>query len=324
MLDDLLGNRLISAALVVVGVPIVLVGYILFIETILRRVPRRWGPRARPWLWLAPGLVFLGVFLVYPAISTILRSFYNRRNDEFIGLENYQWFFSAPDALIALRNNALWVVFLTGLVVGVGLLVAILVDRVRYESVVKSVVFLPMAISWVAAGVIWRLMYDFNPNIGTLNAAVTAAGGDPIAWISTQPINNFMLIIVGVWMLTGFAMVILSAGLKGISAELLEAARVDGANEVQVFRQIVLPLLAPTIAVVATTIVIYALKTFDVVYVMTSGEFGTEVIANAMIRELFVSGQQGRAAAIAVVLFIAIVPMMILNIRRFREQEAIR
>jgi len=324
MLDDLLGNRLISAALVVVGVPIVLVGYILFIETILRRVPRRWGPRARPWLWLAPGLVFLGVFLVYPAISTILRSFYNRRNDEFIGLENYQWFFSAPDALIALRNNALWVVFLTGLVVGVGLLVAILVDRVRYESVVKSVVFLPMAISWVAAGVIWRLMYDFNPNIGTLNAAVTAAGGDPIAWISTQPINNFMLIIVGVWMLTGFAMVILSAGLKGISAELLEAARVDGANEVQVFRQIVLPLLAPTIAVVATTIVIYALKTFDVVYVMTSGEFGTEVIANAMIRELFISGQQGRAAAIAVVLFIAIVPMMILNIRRFREQEAIR
>jgi len=324
MLDDLLGNRLISAALVVVGVPIVLVGYILFIETILRRVPRRWGPRARPWLWLAPGLVFLGVFLVYPAISTILRSFYNRRNDEFIGLENYQWFFSAPDALIALRNNALWVVFLTGLVVGVGLLVAILVDRVRYESVVKSVVFLPMAISWVAAGVIWRLMYDFNPNIGTLNAAVTAAGGDPIAWISTQPINNFMLIVVGVWMLTGFAMVILSAGLKGISAELLEAARVDGANEVQVFRQIVLPLLAPTIAVVATTIVIYALKTFDVVYVMTSGEFGTEVIANAMIRELFISGQQGRAAAIAVVLFIAIVPMMILNIRRFREQEAIR
>ncbi|HET7727114.1 MAG TPA: sugar ABC transporter permease [Candidatus Limnocylindrales bacterium] len=324
MLDDLLGNRLLSAALVVVGVPVVLVGYILLVEAVLRRLPRRWSPRARPWLWLAPALVFLGVFLVYPAISTILRSFYNRRNDEFIGLENYAWFFNAPDTLIALRNNALWVVFLTGLVVGVGLLVAILVDRVRYEGVVKSVVFLPMAISWVAAGVIWRLMYDFNPNIGTLNAAVTATGGDPIAWISTEPINNFMLIIVGVWMLTGFAMVILSAGLKGISAELLEAARVDGANEVQVFRQIVLPLLAPTIAVVATTIVIYALKTFDVVYVMTSGEFGTEVIANRMIRELFISGQQGRAAAIAVVLFIAIVPMMILNIRRFRQQEAIR
>lgn len=324
MLDDLVGNRLFSAALVVVGVPVVLVGYIVLVEAILRRLPRRWSPRARPWLWLAPALVFLGVFLVYPAISTILRSFYNRRNDEFVGLENYAWFFNAPDTLIALRNNALWVVFLTGLVVGIGLLVAILVDRVRYEGVVKSVVFLPMAISWVAAGVIWRLMYDFNPNIGTLNAAVTAAGGDPIAWISTEPINNFMLIIVGVWMLTGFAMVILSAGLKGISAELLEAARVDGANEVQVFRQIVLPLLAPTIAVVATTIVIYALKTFDVVYVMTSGEFGTEVIANRMIRELFISGQQGRAAAIAVVLFIAIVPMMILNIRRFRQQEAIR
>lgn len=324
MLEDLLGNRLISAALVVVGVPVVLVGYIAVIEAILRRTPRRWGPRARPWLWLAPALAFLGVFLVYPAISTILRSFYNRANREFIGLENYEWFFTATDTLVALRNNVLWVVFLTGFVVGIGLLVAILVDRVRYEGVVKSVVFLPMAISWVAAGVIWRLMYDFNPNVGTLNATVTAAGGDPVPWISTEPINNFMLIFVGVWMLTGFAMVILSAGLKGISAELLEAARVDGANEVQVFRRIILPLLAPTIAVVATTIVIYALKTFDVVYVMTSGNFGTEVIANRMIRELFVSGQQGRAAAIAVVLFIAIVPMMILNIRRFRQQEAIR
>src|SRR5215207_866466 len=319
-----LGARLLPAVLVVAAVPVILVTYILLVEAVVRRLPRRVGSRVRPWLWLAPALVFMGVFLVYPAISTLLRSFFNRANTEFVGIANYEWFFTATDTLVALRNNALWAVLLPLLVVGIGLAVAVLVDRVRYEGAVKSVVFLPMAISWVAAGVIWRLMYDVNPNVGTLNAGITAAGGDPYAFVSTQPWNNVFLIIVGVWMLTGFAMVILSAGLKGISVELLEAARVDGANEGQVFRRIVLPLLAPTIAVVATTIVIYALKTFDVVYVMTSGNFGTEVVANRMIRELFTNGQQGRAAAIAVVLFAAIVPLMVLNIKRFREQEAIR
>jgi alpha-glucoside transport system permease protein len=324
VLDALLENRLLAAAFVVVAVPAVLVGYILLIEAILRRVPRRLAPGLRPWLWLAPALAFLGVFLVYPTIATIIRSFMNRRGDTFIGLENYQWFFTQSDTLIALRNNALWVVLLPALVVGLGLLVAILVDRVRYEGVAKSIVFLPLAISFVAASVIWRFMYELDPKIGTLNAVVTAAGGDPVAWLITQPWNNFFLIIVGVWLLTGFAMVILSAGLKGISTELLEAARVDGANELQVFRGIVLPLLMPTIAVVATKIVIYALKTFDVVYTMTNGNFDTNVIANVMFQELFNNGQQGRAAAIAVILFAAIIPVMIINIQRFREQEAIR
>ena len=324
MLDALLENRLLAAAFVVVAVPAVLVGYILLIEAILQRLPRRLAPGLRPWLWLAPALAFLGVFLVYPTIATIIRRFMNRRGNSFIGLENYQWFFSQSDTLIALRNNALWVVLLPALVVGLGLLVAILVDRVRYEGVAKSIVFLPLAISFVAASVIWRFMYELDPKIGTLNAVVTAVGGDPVAWLITQPWNNFFLIIVGVWLLTGFAMVILSAGLKGISTELLEAARVDGANELQVFRGIVLPLLMPTIAVVATTIVIYALKTFDVVYTMTNGNFDTNVIANVMFQELFNNGQQGRAAAIAVILFAAIIPVMIINIRRFREQEAIR
>jgi alpha-glucoside transport system permease protein len=316
-------DRLLQAVIVVAAVPVALVAYILLIELIVGRLPRNVAGRIRPWLWLAPALAFVGVFLVYPTVATFFRSFYNRAGDELIGLENYVWFFSREDTLTALRNNLLWMVVLTALVVGLGLFIAVLVDRVRYESVVKSVVFLPMAISFVAAGVIWRLMYEYNPNIGTLNAVVTATGGDPIAWLSNQAINNFMLIFVGVWMLAGFAMVILSAGLKGISVELLEAARVDGANELQVFRRIVLPLLAPTIAVVATT-VIFALKTFDIVYVMTNGNFGTEVIANRMYKELFNSIQWGRAAAVAVVLFVAIVPVMILNIRRFRQQEAIR
>jgi alpha-glucoside transport system permease protein len=324
VLDALLENRLLAAAFVVVAVPLVLIGYILLIEAILRRVPRRWAPGLRPWLWLAPALAFLGVFLVYPTIATIVRSFQNRRGNAFVGLDNYAWFFSQDDTLLALRNNVLWVVLLPSLVVGLGLLIAVLVDRVRYESTVKSVIFLPLAISFVAAAVIWRFMYELDPNIGTMNAIVTGAGGQPVAWLIEQPWNNLFLIVVGVWLLTGFAMVILSAGLKGISTELLEAARVDGANEIQVFRRIVLPLLAPTIAVVATTVIIYALKTFDVVFTMTNGNFDTNVIANLMYQELFVGGQPGRSAAIAVILFLAIVPVMYVNIQRFREQEAIR
>ena len=324
MLDALLENRLLAAALVVVAVPVVLIGYILLVEWVLRHVPRRVAPGLRPWLWLAPALTFLGVFLVYPTIATIIRSFQNRRGNDVVGLENYEWFFSQTDTLVALRNNVLWVVLLPLLVVGLGLLVAVLVDRVRYESTVKSIVFLPLAISFVAAAVIWRFMYELDPNVGTLNAVVTAAGGDPVAWLIEQPWNNLFLIIVGVWLLTGFAMVILSAGLKGISTELLEAARVDGANEGQVFRRIVFPLLTPTIAVVATTVIIYALKTFDVVYTMTNGNFNTNVIALLMYQQLFQAGQPGRAAAVAVILFVAIVPVMYVNIQRFREQEAIR
>ena len=324
MLQDLLSNRIVAAIIVVIAVPLVLAGYILLIEAILRRVPQRWAQGIRPWLWIAPALTFLGVFLVYPTIATIIRSFMNRSGNAFIGLDNFAWFFSQSDTLIALRNNALWVILLPTLVVGLGLLVAVLVDRVRYESSVKTIVFLPLAISFVAASVIWRFMYELDPNVGTLNAIVTGLGGDPVAWLLVQPWNNLALIIVGVWLLTGFAMVILSSGLKGISVELLEAARVDGATEIQVFRRIVLPLLAPTIAVVATTIIIYALKTFDVVYTMTSGNFDTNVIANVMYQQLFNNGQQGRAAAIAVILLLAIVPVMVINIRRFRQQEAIR
>jgi alpha-glucoside transport system permease protein len=324
VLEDLLSNRIVTAALVVIAVPLILVGYILLIEWTLRRLPRRVGPRVRPWLWIGPALIFLGVFLVYPTIATLIRSFQDRAGKAFVGFDNYAWFFGENGTLIALRNNAFWVILLPTFVVGIGLIVAILIDRVRYESVVKSIIFLPMAISFVAAGVIWRFMYDLDPKVGTLNAVVAGLGGDPIAWLVGQPWNNLFLIIVGVWMLTGFAMVILSAGLKGISAELLEAARVDGANERQVFRKIILPLLAPTIAVVATTIIIYALKTFDVVYTMTSGNFDTNVIGLTMYQELFNNTQGGRAAAIAVVLFVAIVPVMIVNIRRFRQQEALR
>lgn len=318
-------DRLITALAVVVGVPAALVGYILLIEMILRWLPQKRVPRLRPFLWIAPALLFLGVFLVYPTIDTIRRSFLDRAQENFVGLANYEYMVTTPGVLSAIFNNLLWLVFLSLGAVGIGLLVAVLVDRVKYEAFAKTIIFLPMAISFVAAGVIWRFMYDFRPETGTLNAIATALGRDePIPWLSTWPLNNFALIAVGVWMQVGFAMVILSAGLKSISNELLEAARMDGATEFQTFRKIVFPLLLPTIAVISTAVIIIALKAFDIVYVMTSGNFNTDVLANRMYTELFQIGHFGQASAIAVVLFLAIVPVMIFNIRRFREQEAIR
>jgi alpha-glucoside transport system permease protein len=325
-----MSDKLVTAVIVVVGVPAVLIAYIWATEQILRVFPDRVKPRVRPWLWLAPALAFLGVFLVYPTIGTIIRSFQDRYGKAWVGLANYSWFVGSDSALGALKNNVLWLVFLTLFVVGLGLLVAVLVDRVRYESVAKSVIFVPLAISMVAAGVIWLQMYLYKPpsvaQTGTLNGAIGAVGLGPVAWLQVTDfsVNTFMLIIVMTWMWTGFAMVIISAALKGLNPELLEAARVDGANEWQVFRGIIFPLLLPTIVVVGTTVVITALKAFDVVFTMTNGQLDTDVIANLMYKEMFSFNQYGRASAVAVVLLLAIVPIMFFNVGRFRAQEAIR
>ncbi len=323
-------DKLITALVAVVGVPAVMIGYIWATEQVLRVVPGRWKPRIRPWLWVAPAIGFLGLFLVYPTIGTIYRSLRDAADSAFVGLDNYAWFFGNDGSLSALLNNALWLVFLTIAVVGLGLLIAVLVDRVRYETVAKSVIFMPLAISMVAAGVIWLFMYQYRPpgaeQTGTLNAAFGVFGLGPIAWIQVQDfrLNTLMIIIVMAWMWTGFGMVIISAALKGINPELLEAARVDGANEWQVFRRIMFPLLVPTLVVVSTTMIITALKAFDIVYTMTNGNLNTEVIANLMYKQMFSFGQYGRASAIAVILLLAIVPIMLFNISRFRAQEAVR
>jgi alpha-glucoside transport system permease protein len=240
-----------------------------------------------------------------------------------------------------LLNNALWLVLFTLLSVGLGLLLAVLAGRVRYESVAKAVIFIPMAISFVAAAVIWRFVYAFQPEgfnqIGLANAIGTSAGLPPVAWLVTQKLayigtllpgplhtNNFAVIVVGVWMWTGFAMVILSASLKGISREILEAARVDGATEWQIFWRIILPLISPTVAVVATTLIIQALKKFDIVWVMTAGNYGTDVVATLMYKEMFNFRDFGVASALAVILLIAMIPVMLVTIRRFRAQEETR
>jgi alpha-glucoside transport system permease protein len=325
-----MNDRFLFAAAIVVGVPAALILYIAAAERLVRRLPGRRQAGLRPWLWLAPAALFLTLFLVYPVLNTIWLSFFGPDSREFVGLRNYAYVFTDSAMLEALRNNLVWLVLFTLLTVSLGLVIAVLTDRVAYESVAKAIVFLPMAISFVAAGIIWKFMYDYRPpgvpQTGTVNALLTTLvpSFEPQAWLVEQPGNNIALIVAAVWIWTGFCLVILSAGLKGIPEETLEAARIDGANEWQIFWRIIVPLLGSTIAVVATTMVITALKAFDIVYIMTNGNFGTEVIANRMYKELFNVRDFGRASAIAVLLLAAIVPVMIFNLRRFREQEAAR
>ncbi len=304
------------------------VGLFLGMEFLIGFLPQRLQPRVRPWAYIGPTLLIMGIYLVYPTLHTLYLSFLDERSRQFVGLKNYLWTLTSPEMHIAFRNNLLWIVLMTSFSVGLGLVIAVLVDRVSYESVAKSVIFLPMAISFVGASVIWRFVYAFKPanvpQIGLLNAVLTALGGQPIGWLVDTRVNNFALIAVGVWLQTGFCMVILSAGIKSIPREILEAARVDGASEWRIFWQIIVPMIGSTIAVVATTVIINALKAFDIVFVLTNGQRGTEVIANRMYKEMFSFLNFGRASAIAVILLLAIIPIMAANIRRFQAQEAIR
>lgn len=301
-----------------------------------------------PWLWLAPTLALLGVFLVYPSVDTIRRSFLDERSDKFVGLDNYQFIIDNPtplaaDTHAALLNNLLWLSVFTVVCVGIGLGLAILTGRVRYEAAAKAAIFVPMAISFVAVSVIWRFMYEIDTDVGTVNAVFAELGKDPVAWLNNtdapqQPfldvppgeapspfqVNNFALIAVGVWNWTGFTLVILSAGLKSIPEDLTEAARVDGAGEWQIFRRITLPLMLPTIIVVTTTLVIQTLKTFDLVWVMTGGRFKTDVVATLFFKEAFIFRDFGVGAALAVVLMAFVVPIMLISIRRFQMQEEMR
>ena len=320
-------ERAALAVVALIGVPLATCGYIILAERLIRVLPGRRQQAIRPWLWLAPALVLLTVFLVYPSLHTIVLSLYDAGSNNFVGLQNYVGIFTDGGTLIALRNNVIWLVVFTSATVSLGLVVAVLTDRVPYENVAKAIVFLPMAISFVAASVIWKFVYDYRPpgesQTGLLNAVLTGVvpGFPPQAWIINAPWNNLALIVVGIWVWTDFCMVILSASLKGIPKDLLEAARVDGANEWAIFRLVTVPLISSTIAVVTTTMIIFALKAFDIVYVMTSGNYDTDVIANRMYTEMFNFNDFGRAAAIAVILLAAIVPVMLGNIQRFRQQE---
>ena len=330
-LRDADANRLL-----VVGVAIVVgVGgvFALFygMNRIVDLLPETLREGVRPYVFVGPALVLLSVFLVYPVINTVVLSLKDRNGDEFIGLDNYRFVFEDESMLRAIRNTALWIIVVPLLAVVIGLLFATLADRLRRgEAVAKSIIFLPMAISLAGATVTFGLIYSFRPegfgtNIGLLNGIKLGLGQDPVPWLSERPWNNLLLMVIMVWMQTGFAMVVLSAAIKAIPDEIIEAARIDGATEFQVFRRIMVPSIRPTIVVVTTYMVINALKVFDIVFVMGSAETtGTEVIAERMIRWFFVSNHDGRGAAIAVVLFLAIIPVMVWNVRQFRRQEAIR
>lgn len=294
----------------------------------VNRLPYGLRSRILPWVYMAPALAVLGAFLILPTIRTLILSFMDRRSEAFVGFENYIFAFTNADMLIAFRNNLLWLFLVTGISVSLGLVIAVLVDRVPYEPLAKALIFLPMAISFVGASVIWRFVYAYQPvgfeQIGLLNAIVVTLGFEPIGWLVNKTVNNFALIAIMIWLQTGFAMVLLSSAIKGIPKDVIEAARIDGANEFQIFWRITIPMINSTIVVVTTTIIVLVLKVFDIVFVMTGGNLDTDVIASRMIKEMFNFRNFGRGSAIAVVLLLAVIPVMVANIRRLQQQEANR
>jgi alpha-glucoside transport system permease protein len=284
------------------------------------------------WFWIGPAIVLILLFFIYPLILTVITSVESTDTlgnvTGFVGFKWYKVIFTDPNMLTVLRNNVLWLVVGTILTVGLGLVVAVLVDRVKIESVIKSTLFIPMVLSFTAAAVIWRFVYAYVPagqtQIGLLNAFLGLFNIPPVAWFQDERFNNFALILIYVWMWTGFSMVILSAALKGIPDEIIEAAKIDGANRWTMFWRVMIPMISPTLTVVTITMIINILKIFDVVYVNTGGNFHTSVIANEFYNQLFNFQNYGLGSALAVVLFVAILPVMFINIRRLRAEERMR
>jgi len=304
-----------------------------------------------PWLYLLPALLIMTFFIVYPMINTISLSLKNRDGSASAAttcvegnpcwgvFENYRYALTAEFDTTSFStfwtsfwqssygNTLKWIVLMVSGTVGLGLAFAVLADRIKYEALAKAIIFMPMAVSFVGAGIIWKFVYDYGTQqvqIGLLNSIITSLGGQPIAFLSVPQINTLALVVVGVWIWTGFCMTILSAALKAVPDEVLEAARVDGATEGTVFWRIMVPIIMPTITVVVTTMVINVLKLFDIVYVMTGGNFGTDVIANRMYTEMYINFNVGRGTAVAVVLVLAIIPFIYFNIKRFLAQEEMR
>ncbi|MCO8275832.1 sugar ABC transporter permease [Actinoplanes sp. TRM 88003] len=300
-------------------------GVILFIAG---RFGGKRGDKVVAYLYLLPAVLLLTVGLVYPGLRTIYQSFFDAAGSSFIGFDNYSTIFSDKDQLTVLRNTVFWVVVTPFVATAIGLVYAILVDKSRFESVAKALIFLPMSISFVAAGVIWKFVYEYRPDqgnvkqIGLVNQLIVWLGGKPIQLLIETPLNTFLLIIVMIWIQAGFAMTILSAAIKAIPDDIIEAARLDGVNAWSMFRKITLPSVQPTVVVVLTTIGIGTLKVFDIVRTMTGGNFETSVIANEFYRQTFNADNQGLGAALAVLLFVLVIPIVIYNIRSLRRSEA--
>lgn len=295
---------------------------------VIEQLPQAWTRRLQPFVFVGPAIAILFWYLAIPTIRTLLLSFQDETSTTFIGIENYVFALADRVMLEAFRNNLLWMIVGTFFCVSLGLLIAVLADRSRFETIYKAIIFMPMAISFVGAGVIWKFIYTYKgegtgiSEIGLLNAIVLALGGKPQPWLLIPPWNNLFLIVIMIWLQTGYAMVIISSAIKGIQSELLEAARVDGANEIRIFFNIIIPSIKGTLITVTTTILIFSLKLFDIVRVMTGGNNGTNVIANEFYLQRFTYGHTGRASAIAIILLIAVIPIMVYNLRQFRERKA--
>jgi alpha-glucoside transport system permease protein len=278
----------------------------------------------RPWLFLLPALILLALYLVYPLVWSIYLSVMDAGGQRFVGMNNYVWMVNDPKFLESMRNNILWLIVVPAFSTFFGLVAAAVTDRIRWGNFAKAMIFMPMAISFVGASVIWKFVYDFRPEgqnqIGLLNAIVEAFGGAPETWLTHDIVNSFLLMVVLIWIQTGFAMVILSAALRGIPEETIEAAILDGASPLQLFFKIKVPQIWGTILVVWTTITITVLKVFDIVLTMTNGQWGTQVLGNYMYDWLVRGQDSGRASAIAIVIMLLVLPIMIWNIRNARKE----
>lgn len=278
-------------------------------------------------LFAAPAVVLLLIGLIYPFIATFFQSFYDKTGDRFVGMENYVWVFTQPEGLWSVVNTLIWVLVCPTIATVVGLAYAAFIDRARGEKFLKVLIFMPFAISFVGAGIIWKFVYDYRQGdqLGILNAIVTAFGGDPVAWLSVTPlVNSFLLMVVFIWSQTGLAMVILSAAIKAVPAEQIEAAELDGANAWERFRNVTVPGIRSSIVVVVTTIAIASLKIYDIVAVMTGGRANTSVLAFEMVNQQQRFQSYGHSAALAVVLFIFVTPLIVFNIIQIRKQREIR
>lgn len=279
----------------------------------------------RPWLFLFPAVFALGLYLAYPVVATLWLSLTDRdQGGAFVGLANYQQMAAEPKFWEAMRNNMLWLIVVPAASTGFGLLAAQLTDRISWGNIAKSLIFMPMAISFVGASVIWKLIYDVRPEgteqIGVFNAIWVTLGGEPQAWLTIAPLNSFLLMIVLVWIQTGFAMVILSAALRGIPEETVEAAIIDGASPFQIFFKIKVPQIMGTIVVVWTTITLVVLKVFDIVLAMTNGQWETQVLANYMYDKLFRAFDWGVGSASAMVIMLLVTPILVWNVYNVRKE----
>ena len=287
------------------------------------QLPERWQSRVEPLMFIGPAMVFVAWYMAFPAVRTFYLSFFGRDSELFVGLANYEFVFFSRAMFIAFRNNLMWIIFATGLSVFFGFIIAYVADRTSWERIGKVFIFLPMAISMVGASVIWRFVYSINPDIGLLNAIVTNLGAAPQPWLTMRPENNFFVMVVFIWAQTGFAMIVLSAAIKGVPKDLLDQARVDGANEPMVLVRIIIPYVKMTIVAVSTAITIATLKTFDVVFAMTQGLDGTEVLATMQYKQMFRYFHWGRAAAVAIIIMVIVIPVVIYNVVQYRKEGAL-